>query len=111
MPSGKITFRFFAEQQKPLVIKQHLSVLVLHCTPYSAGGSPGVMGAGGLREAGYLKGVGAGRNGKNFATLAQYFAIGKVCGGGSCYRSFSLSRHKKINSRAFNEKNQGHEML
>ena len=41
--------------------------------------------AGGLQEAGYLKGAGAGRNGKNFATLAQYFAIGKVRGGGSRY--------------------------
>ena len=39
------------------------------------------------REAGYLKGAGARRNGKNFATLAQYFAIGKVHGGGSCYGS------------------------
>ena len=37
------------------------------------------------REAGYLKGTGAGRNGKNFATLAQYFAIGKVRGGGNRY--------------------------
>ena len=56
------------------------------------GGSPGVMGAGGLwrrekrvREAGYLKGAGTGRNGKNFATLARYFAIGKVRRGGSRY--------------------------
>ena len=39
------------------------------------------------REAGYLKGVGARKNGKNFPTLAQYFAIGKVCGGGSRYGS------------------------
>ena len=63
---------------------------------YSRGGqggrSPGVMGVGGLgrrekreREAEYLKEVGAGRNGKNFATLAQYFALGKVRGGGSRY--------------------------
>ena len=37
------------------------------------------------REAGYLKGVGAGRNGKNFATLAQYFTIGKAHGGGNRY--------------------------
>ena len=29
---------------------------------------------------GYPKGAGAGRNGKNFATLAQYFAIGKAHG-------------------------------
>ena len=53
------------------------------------------MGAGGLweageegggrREGGYLKGMRAGRNGKNLATLAQYFAIGKVRGGGSRY--------------------------
>ena len=55
------------------------------------GGNPGVMGAGGLLEAGeegevgYRKGEGAGRNGKNFATLAQYFAIGKVRGDGSRY--------------------------
>ena len=34
------------------------------------------------RETGYLKGAGAGRN---FATLAQYFAIGKAHGGGNCY--------------------------
>ena len=34
---------------------------------------------------GYLKGAGAGRNGKNLATLAQYFTIGKVRRGGSCY--------------------------
>ena len=34
-------------------------------------------------EGGYQKGAGAGRNGKNFATLAQYFAIGKVRGGGA----------------------------
>ena len=48
------------------------------------------MGSGGLREAGeegeggagYLKGAEAGRN---FATLAQYFAIGKVHGGGNRY--------------------------
>ena len=45
------------------------------------------MGAGGLREAGYLKGAGAGRNEKNFATLAQYFAIGKAHGGENCYGS------------------------
>ena len=56
------------------------------------GESPGVLGAGGLREAGeegagggISKGAGAGRNGKNFATLAQYFAVGKVRGGGSRY--------------------------
>ena len=36
-------------------------------------------------EAGYLKGAGSGRNEKSFATLAQYFAIGKLRGGGSCY--------------------------
>ena len=54
------------------------------------GGSPGVMGAGGLREAGE-EGAGGGiskRDGsreKNFATLAQYFAIGKVRGGGNRY--------------------------
>ena len=50
------------------------------------GSSPGVMGVGSLREAGeegYQKGVGAGRNGKNFATLAQYFAIGKAHRGGT----------------------------
>ena len=55
------------------------------------GGNPGVMGGrstgGGRRGGGrpdiYLKGAGAGRNGKNFATLAHYFAIGKVRGGGS----------------------------
>ena len=35
---------------------------------------------------GYLKGVGAGRNGKNFATLAQYFTIGKAHGGVNRYR-------------------------
>ena len=34
---------------------------------------------------GYLKGAGARRNGKNLATLAQYFAIGKLRGGGSRY--------------------------
>ena len=41
---------------------------------------------GGWREAGYPKGVGAGRKGKNFATSAQYFAIGKAHRGGNCYR-------------------------
>ena len=50
------------------------------------GGNPGVMGAGGLLEAGYSKGMGAGRNGKNFVTLTQYFAIGKAHRGGNCYR-------------------------
>ena len=34
---------------------------------------------------GYLKGAGAGRNGKNFATLAQYFATGKAHGGKNHY--------------------------
>ena len=34
---------------------------------------------------GYLKGAGARRNGKNFTTLARYFAIGKKRGGGSRY--------------------------
>ena len=34
---------------------------------------------------GYPKGAGARRNGKNFATLAQYFAIGKAHRGGNCY--------------------------
>ena len=38
-------------------------------------------------EVGYLKGVGAGRNGKNFTTLAQYFAIGKAHRGRNHYRS------------------------
>ena len=33
-------------------------------------------------EAGYPKGAGAGRN---YATLAQYFAIGKAHRGGNCY--------------------------
>ena len=37
------------------------------------------------REEGYPRGVGAGRNGKNFATLAQYFAIGKAHRGGNHY--------------------------
>ena len=45
------------------------------------------MGAGGLREAGYLKRAGGERNGKNLATFAQYFTTGKVRGGGSCYGS------------------------
>ena len=56
------------------------------------GGNPGVMGREVYgsrekkgREAGYLKGTGAGRNGKNFATLAKYFAVGKLRGGGSRY--------------------------
>ena len=51
------------------------------------GGNPGVMGAGSLREAGeegagagYPKGMRARRNRKNFATLAQYCAIGKAQG-------------------------------
>ena len=50
------------------------------------------MGVGSLREAGgegaeggIPKGVGAGRNGKNFATLARYFAIGKAHRGRNCY--------------------------
>ena len=50
------------------------------------------MGAGSLREAGeeragggYPKGAGAGRNGKTFATLAQYFSIGKAHRGGNCF--------------------------
>ena len=34
---------------------------------------------------GYPKGAGAGRNGKNFATVAQYFALGKAHRGGNCY--------------------------
>ena len=55
-----------------------------HLWGETGGENPGVMGAGGLREAGE-EGAGAGRNGKNFATLAQYFAIGKVRGGGSRY--------------------------
>ena len=37
------------------------------------------------QEAGYPKGEGAGRNGKNIATLAQYLAIGKAQRGGNCY--------------------------
>ena len=37
------------------------------------------------RDAGYLKGAGAGKNGENFSTLAQYFAIEKVGGGQSRY--------------------------
>ena len=50
------------------------------------------MEAGSLREAGeegaeggISKGGGAGRNGKHFATYAQYFAIGKAHRGGNCY--------------------------
>ena len=48
------------------------------------------MGAGSLQKAGE-EGAGGGiskgggRNGKNFATLAPNFAIGKACRGGSCY--------------------------
>ena len=42
------------------------------------------MGAGGLRKVGE-QGAGNGRNGKKFATLTQYFAIGKVREGGSRY--------------------------
>ena len=42
------------------------------------------MVAGSLREAGYPKRAGAGRNGKNFATLAKYCAIGKAHRGGNC---------------------------
>ena len=64
----------------------------LICGGGQGGGNPGVMGVGGLREAGeegagsgISKRGGAGRNGKNFATLAQYFAIGKVRGGRSRY--------------------------
>ena len=42
-------------------------------------GSPRVMGAGRLRETGYPRqgggGGGAGRNGKNCAPLAHYFAL------------------------------------
>ena len=44
-----------------------------------------MQGAGSLREAGCPKGVGTGRNGKKFATLAQYFEIGKAHRGGNCY--------------------------
>ena len=43
----------------------------------AGGGNPGVMGAGSLREVGE-EGAGAGRKGEHFATLAQYFAIGKA---------------------------------
>ena len=42
------------------------------------------MGAGGLREEGE-EWPGAGRSGKNFATLAQYFALGEAHGGGNRY--------------------------
>ena len=48
------------------------------------GGNPEEIGAGSLREVGE-DGAGAGRNGKNFATLAQYFAKGKAHRGGNCY--------------------------
>ena len=34
----------------------------------------------------YPRGAGAGRNGKTFTTLAQYFAIGKAHRGGNRYR-------------------------
>ena len=34
---------------------------------------------------GYPKGAAARRNGKNFATLAQYFAMGKADRRGNCY--------------------------
>ena len=54
------------------------------------GGNPGVMGREVYgkrekrgREAQYPKGMGTGRNGKNVATLAQYFAIGKAHRGGN----------------------------
>ena len=57
------------------------------------GANPGVMREGSLREAGEegdgggisMGGGGSGRNGKIFATLAQYFAIGKAHRGGNCY--------------------------
>ena len=47
----------------------------------TGGQEPGSNGGWGRekrgREAGYPRGTGAGRSGKNFATLAQYFAVGK----------------------------------
>ena len=53
------------------------------CAERQGGRNPGVMGPGNLREAGE-EGAG-GRNGKNFATWAQYFARGKAHRGGNCY--------------------------
>ena len=44
-------------------------------------GSPGVMG----REAGYPRVAGAGRNDKNFVTLARYFTIGRAHRGENRY--------------------------
>ena len=57
---------------------------------FTGGGNPGVMGVVILRETGEEGdggGIskGGGRNGKIFATLAKYFAIGKARRGGNCY--------------------------
>ena len=63
------------------------SILILFsfvCGERQGGRKPEVMGLGNLREA-EEEGTGAGRNGKTFATSAQYFAREKAHRGGNCY--------------------------